>query len=246
MPQDGINIYMSLIDKVSSPLGGIGKKTKAFSKELQELEQKTGAYAATQDKLKKETTDYRKKLEQANLTVQTAKKEFKQYKDEAHKGALDKAIEEQEEYKRKLRESEAAMKSNYKALGSLMDQQRKAGNQGGSETATLRKKLGDSGILKMLSGSAASAASIVLSSAIGEPEARLVASTIGGALEGAASGALMGSVLGVPGVAAGAAIGGISGLISGGTEIWGARDNAFKSYVQEAAESQLAQRDSDV
>ena len=246
MPQDGINIYMSLIDKVSSPLGGIGKKTKAFSKELQELEQKTAAYSKTQDKLSKETTDYRKKLEQANLTVQTAKKEFKQYKDEAHKGALDKAIEEQEEYKRKLRESEAAMKSNYKALGSLMDQQRKAGNQGGSETATLRKKLGDSGILKMLSGSAASAASIVLSSAIGEPEARLVASTIGGALEGAASGALMGSVLGVPGVAAGAAIGGISGLISGGTEIWGARDNAFKSYVQEAAESQLAQRDSDI
>ena len=246
MPQDGINIYMSLIDKVSSPLGGIGKKTKAFSKELQELEQKTAAYSKTQDKLSKETTDYRKKLEQANLTVQTAKKEFKQYKDEAHKGALDKALEEQEEYKRKLRESEAAMKSNYKALGSLMDQQRKAGNQGGSETATLRKKLGDSGILKMLSGSAASAASIVLSSAIGEPEARLVASTIGGALEGAASGALMGSVLGVPGVAAGAAIGGISGLISGGTEIWGARDNAFKSYVQDAAESQLAQRDSDI
>ena len=216
MPQDGINIYMSLIDKVSSPLGGIGKKTKAFSKELQELEQKTGAYAATQDKLKKETTDYRKKLEQANLTVQTAKKEFKQYKDEAHKGALDKAIEEQEEYERQLKETETAMKSNYKALGALMDQQRKAGNRGGGEIATLGKKLGDSGILKMLSGSAASAASIFLSSAIGEPEARLAASVVGGALEGAASGVLMGSVFGVPGVAIGALAGAASGGLSGG------------------------------
>lgn len=36
MPQDGIHIYMSLIDKVSSPLDGIGKKTKAFSKDMEE------------------------------------------------------------------------------------------------------------------------------------------------------------------------------------------------------------------
>ena len=246
MPNDGINIYMSLIDKVSSPLDGIGKKTKVFSKELQELEQKTAAYAKTQDKLSKETLDYRKKLEQATLTVQTAKKEFKKYKDEAHKGALDKAIEEQEEYKRKLRESEAAMKSNYKALGSMMDQQRKAGNLGGSEIATLGKKLGDSGILKMFGSSLSGAASAYLSSAIGEPEARLAAGIVSGALEGAASGALMGKVLGVPGVAAGAAIGGISGLLAGGTEFLGARNDAFKSYYGDQYRAATSRRASEL
>lgn len=53
MPEESINIYMSLVDKVSGPLSGIGTKTKAFGKELQELEQKTAAYDKTQTKLSK-------------------------------------------------------------------------------------------------------------------------------------------------------------------------------------------------
>lgn len=240
MPNDGINIYMSLIDKVSSPLDGIGKKTKAFSKELQELEQKTAAYSKTQDKLSKETTDYRKKLEQANLTVQTAKKEFKKYKDEAHKGALEKAIEEQEEYKRKLRESEAAMKSNYKALGSMMDQQRKAGNLGAE--SSLAKGLMSAGLGKLASDSLSQFAGSILTSAIGEPQAQLASSIVSGLI----SGASMGAMLGPHGAAIGAVVGGLSGGLSGGTAIIKAKDNAFKSYVQEKAESQLAQRDSDI
>lgn len=241
MPQDGINIYMSLIDKVSSPLDGIGKKTKAFSKELQELEQKTEAYSKTQDKLTKETMNYRKKLEQANLTVQTAKKEFKKYKDEAHKGALDKAIEEQEEYKRKLRESEAAMKSNYKALGSMMDQQRKAGNQSGGDN--LLGSLKNAGLFKMAGDALSQAAGAGLESALGQPTATAVSSI----LSGIASGAAMGAVTGTPhGVAAGALVGAGVGIVNAATAVGKASDDAFKSYVQEAAESQLAQRDSDI
>lgn len=44
MPQDGIHIYMSLIDKVSSPLDGIGKKTKAFSKDMDEMKETLGRW----------------------------------------------------------------------------------------------------------------------------------------------------------------------------------------------------------
>lgn len=230
MPEESINIYMSLVDKVTGPLSGIGTKTKAFSKELQELEQTTQAYSKIQDKLSKETVDYRKKLEQSSMTVREARKAFAKYKDEAHKGALDKALEEQEEYRRRLKETETAMKSNYGALKSLMDQQRKAENQGGSGSASLWNQLGNSGILKMYSASVSGMASAVLSSAIGEPGARLLSSIAGGALEGASAGVLMGSVLGIPGVAVGALAGGASGLISGWTEIFKAEDDAFKSY----------------
>ena len=59
MPEESINIYRSRVDKVSGPRSGIGTKTKAFSKELQELEQTTQAYTKIQDKLSKETVDYR-------------------------------------------------------------------------------------------------------------------------------------------------------------------------------------------
>ena len=167
------------------------------------------------------------------MTVREARKAFAKYKDEAHKGALDKALEEQEEYRRRLKETETAMKSNYGALKSLMDQQRKAENQGGSGSASLWNQLGNSGILKMYSASVSGMASAVLSSAIGEPGARLLSSIAGGALEGASAGVLMGSVLGIPGVAVGALAGGASGLISGWTEIFKAEDDAFKSYYGE-------------
>ena len=44
MPQDGINMYMSLIDKVSSPLDDIGKKTKVFSKDMDEMKETLGRW----------------------------------------------------------------------------------------------------------------------------------------------------------------------------------------------------------
>lgn len=44
MPNDGIHIYMSLIDKVSSPLDDIGKKTKAFSKDMDEMKETLGRW----------------------------------------------------------------------------------------------------------------------------------------------------------------------------------------------------------
>lgn len=56
----------------------------------------------------------------------------------------------------------------------------------------------------------------------------------------------MGAVLGPTGAAIGAAVGGISGAISGGTEIFKARDDAFKSYVQEAAEEQQTKMSGDI
>ena len=57
----------------------------------------------------------------------------------------------------------------------------------------------------------------------------------------------MGAVTGTPhGVAAGALVGAGVGIVNAATAVGKASDGAFKSYVQEAAESQLAQRDSDI
>ena len=50
----------------------------------------------------------------------------------------------------------------------------------------------------------------------------------------------MGAVLGAPGIAVGAAVGALAGAVSGGAEIFESKDQAFKNYVQEAAEGQLS------
>ena len=234
MPEESINIYMSLVDKVSGPLSGIGTKTKAFSKELQELEQKTAAYDKTQTKLSKNATTLKQRLEEANLKVKDAQKAYKQLKDEASKKALDSAIAEQVEYKRQLTETESAMKSNYKALGSLMDQQRKARNQSGGMLGiggdSLIGSLKNAGLFKLAGEALSQAAGAGIESALGQPTAAAVSSI----LSGISSGIAMGAMTGTPhGVAVGALVGGISGAISGGTEIFKARDDAFKSYYGE-------------
>ena len=231
MPEESINIYMSLVDKVSGPLSGIGTKTKAFSKELQELEQKTAAYDKTQTKLSQNATTLKQRLEEANLKVKDAQKAYKQLKDEASKKALDSAIAEQVEYKRQLTETESAMKSNYKALGSLMDQQRKARNQSGGMLGiggdSLVGSLKKAGLSKLLGEAFSQAAGAGIESALGQPTAAAVSSI----LSGISSGIAMGAMTGTPhGAAVGALVGGISGAISGGTEIFKARDDAFKSY----------------
>ena len=59
-------------------------------------------------------------------------------------------------------------------------------------------------------------------------------------LTGAISGGSMGAMLGPPGIAVGAILGGLAGAVSGGSEIFEARDDAFKSYVQEAAQAQIS------
>ena len=51
---------------------------------------------------------------------------------------------------------------------------------------------------------------------------------------------MLGSVAGLPGFAIGAAAGGILGAVSGGLAIQEQRDDAFKSYVQEAYENQMS------
>lgn len=49
----------------------------------------------------------------------------------------------------------------------------------------------------------------------------------------------MGSLLGLPGTVAGAIIGGGIGLITGASQIYEERDEAFKAYVQEATQGQM-------
>ena len=84
-------------------------------------------------------------------------------------------------------------------------------------------------------------AGFALESAVGQP----TATAVSGILSGITSGAAMGAMTGTPaGIAAGAVLGGISGLANAATTVGGAKDDAFKSYVQEAAEEQISERDS--
>ena len=78
-------------------------------------------------------------------------------------------------------------------------------------------------------------ADALVGSAFGSNAGTMFSSGLSGAVQGAA----LGSLLGLPGTVAGAVIGGGIGLITGGSQIYQERDEAFKAYVQEAAEGQM-------
>lgn len=101
--------------------------------------------------------------------------------------------------------------------------------------------LGRAGLYSMLGDAAGQWASVLAGSALGSEGGSL----FGGILSGAGSGAAIGSMI-APGVgtAVGAALGGVVGLASGASEVYGSRDEAFKSYVQDAVEGQLNEMDS--
>lgn len=257
MPEVGI--VMKLYDEVSAGLKTISGGAKAFDKDLDELEAGFRGLTEAQNGLVSKQTELRKALAESSVKVSEAQKNYKKLKNETSKGALDAAIEEQAQLQQELRNTEQALKLNSKTYDELYrsavnaaksiqetEKRSRSAAQGMKEDARSLEGSGfaegimKSGLLKELGSSLSGAAGTLLTSAIGEPMAELASQAISGAMSGAAAGAF----LGAPGMAVGALIGGTAGLVSGGTAIYQAQDDSFKSYVQENVESQLSEMDS--
>ena len=239
-----VGIVMTLYDRVSPTLKSIAGSSRAFDKSLDELEASLKAYDKAQTELVGHSANLKKAIAETDVKVREAQKSYRKLKDETSKGALDDAIDEQARLRRELSDTEAAIKENSAAYQDLYKQARnaasaisKADNRAGGEKSGtglggLAKGLMAAGVGSLWSDGG----DAFLSSAIGEPEARMASSI----LSGAVSGGSMGAVLGAPGIAVGAVVGALAGAVSGGAEIFESKDQAFKNYVQEAAEGQLS------
>lgn len=266
MPEVGI--VMTLTDNVSAALKTIAGNAQAFDKDVDELNAGLQRLNEAQGVLAEKQARLTKALEASSLKVADARKEYRKLKDEASKGALDDAIDEQARLQQELKATEAEIRLNNKAYDALgqsamaaakgireAEARSKSAAQGmkedawsvsgsmGGETGafdSLAKGLMASGVLKDLGASVSGFLGMGLTSAIGEPMAQLVSQAVSGAFSGAAAGAFLGPA----GAAIGAAIGGAAGGLSGYTAIEQARDDSFKSYVQEGVEGQLEEMDS--
>ena len=239
-----VGIVMSLYDRVSPTLKAISGNSKAFDKNLDELEQSLKAYEKAQNSLVGKSADLKKALSEADQKVKDAQKSYKKLKDETSKGTLDAAIDEQTRLKNQLSETEGAIKANetaYRALyktatdaaTAMSKADNRAGGTGGGKG--ILSALGQAGLISMAGDAAGQWADALVGSAFGSNAGTMFSSGLSGAVQGAA----LGSLLGLPGTVAGAVIGGGIGLITGGSQIYQERDEAFKAYVQEAAEGQM-------
>ena len=239
-----VGIVMSLYDRVSPTLKAISGNSKAFDKNLDELEQSLKAYEKAQNSLVAKSADLKKALSEADQKVKDAQKSYKKLKDETSKGALDDAIDEQTRLKNQLSETEGAIKANetayralYKAATDSATAMSKADNRAGSAGGGkgILSALGQAGLISMAGDAAGQWADALVGSAFGSNAGTMFSSGLSGAVQGAA----LGSLLGPAGTVAGAVIGGGIGLITGGSQIYQERDDAFKAYVQEATQGQM-------
>ena len=244
-----VGIVMSLYDRVSPTLKAIAGNSKAFDKSLDELEASLKAYDKAQESLVKRSANLKKSLAEADQEVKNAQKSYKKLNDEVSKKALDEAIDRQAELRRELTETESSLRANAKAYDTLYENARKAANgvqtvtvasskaenRAGSGRTGILSALGQAGLISMAGDAAGQWANVLLGSAYGGATGTLLSSGLSGAVQGAA----MGSLLGPVGTVAGAVVGGGIGLITGGSQIYQERDEAFKAYVQEATEGQM-------
>ncbi len=232
MPETSIVIKST--DRYSENLKKMAAATKSFTKDVDKLED--GLHLLSKNKV-----DLKLNLSNARKELNAAEKQFKKTHDEASRFALEMAQANYDGAMRQMKlltstakDMETQLsKSVNKAglLDSIFSKDAWSGLNGGLAQAGLYKMFGDS-----LSG----AAGAVVESAIGQPLATLGSDILSGIATGAASGA----ILGAPGIIAGAAIGGLSGLISGGTQIYEKKDDAFKSYVEDAYETVTSEQSS--
>ena len=187
-----VGIVMTLYDRVSPTLKSIAGSSRAFDKSLDELEASLKAYDKAQTELVGHSANLKKAIAETDVKVREAQKSYRKLKDETSKGALDDAIDEQARLRRELSDTEAAIKENSAAYQDLYKQARnaasaisKADNRAGGEKSGtglggLAKGLMAAGVGSLWSDALGKVGDAFLSSAIGEPEARMASSILSG------------------------------------------------------------------
>ena len=237
------SIAMSVQDNLSSAIVSMKNSMTAFRTDVKELEKEL--YFLNNSK-----TNIRVDMNAAMIQLKNAKKAFQELGEEATE-AERKAAEAdwkqaelnleniRQQYDLVSRQVRQTTRDFETASGMASRMENRVGGSGGTGVLAA---LGKAGIMNMVGDSAGQWANTLVGSAFGSDVGTVFSSGLSSAVQGAAMGSLAGPV----GTAVGAAIGGAIGLATGGSQIFQQRDEAFKSYVQEATQNQMEEMTSSI
>lgn len=244
---DSISIVMKMNDDISGKLKSIASTSKGVSKEFETLQNRADALGKRYADFNQQAAKTAAEALNVKRSMDEAAKAFKETGDEADRVRFQQLREEYQAltdsaktYSDEAKKTQKAMRETYDQVRKLDDGSSGNGSSRGMTGSSLLGTLGKAGLLNMAGDAASQWANTFVSSAAGSE----VGSLFSGALSGAASGAAMGSLVGLPAI--GAAIGGGLGLLTSGAQIFEQRDDAFKSYVQDAAENALSEQESGI
>lgn len=228
MPETSIVIKAT--DRYSDVLKTLSKTTKAFSDDVDSLEE--GLYALNKNK-------YTLKLD-AKKAQQALKEAEKQF-DLTHSAADGLKMElAQANYDNVVRNLNAITKEARNTEKAISKLENRSGGGGGGGAANFGKSvvqaLAISGITDSAKQLLSQGATTLAGSAFGNEGGMLFSNALSMATSGASAGFM---VAGPAGALVGAGIGGLVGLGSGALQSYESQDSSFKSYVQDAVQEQL-------
>ena len=226
MPEASIVIKST--DRYSDAIKAMAKTTKAFSKDVDSLEE--GLYALSKNK-------YALKLDVKNAkqALKEAEKQFEKTGDAADGLKMELAQANYDNAVRNLNVVAKAAKDTEKEISKLESRSGGGGGGIGGGFKTLSKTLVAMQFSKELGNTAQQFINAGISSKYGDEVGALYSGIMSSALSGAVTGAAFGPVGSAVGAIAGAGL----GIISGKTRAYESKDSAFKTYVQDAVQEQL-------
>lgn len=234
MPETSIVIKVE--DRYSSVVRSMSDVTKAFDKNAEHLERTLHDLSGEKSILQAETNKARK-------AMLDAQKQFAATGDEADALKASLAGQEYEDYRRKMEAINKTMKATEKQIQNVSGAAKSSSEAMKGGIGEVVSAFAASGIGNMVGDLAVSLSTATVGSKMGNEAGTIFSSALQSAASGAAIGSMIGNVAGIPGVAIGAVAGAGIGAVNGITQIFTEKDDAFKSYVQDAHEGQLAEQE---
>ena len=228
MPEASIVIKST--DRYSDAVKSMAKTTRAFTKDVDSLEE--GLYALNKNK-------YPLKLDvkKAQQALKEAEKQFEKTGDAADGLKMELAQANYDNAVRNLNVVAKAARDTEKEISKL---ENRSGSGGGGGAANFGKSIVQALAISGISDSAkqllSQGATTLAGSAFGSEGGMLISNALSMATSGASAGFM---VAGPVGALIGAGFGSLVGLGSGALQSYESRDSSFKSYVQEAVQGQL-------
>lgn len=238
MPETSIVIKAE--DRYSSAVKSMTSVTKSFSKDADELDATLEKLRNKKVELKIDISKVRAELKTGLQAMEGVSEEMKEMDKQAKLVKLERLQDE-------LNLVNKAANATKKQIEGLDNQMRKTGNSvGGGFAASLDKTVSTfvkTGGAQMISSMVQQGANVAAASLMGSAGGSIFSSALSTAISGAAIGNAIAPGIGT---AVGAAAGTGVGLVSGALQVFSSKDDAFKSYVQEAVTNQLTHRESDL
>lgn len=232
MPETSIIVKAE--DRYSNAVKSMSAATKPLNKDIEALQNHL-------DRLGKNKVSLQVDAQKARRELQALQKQFASTGNEADGLKVELAQANYDNIQRNLRLVTQEARSVEKQMASTAGAVRKTENSLSGGSGAILGGMAANMLAQAANQLAQQGVGALASSAFGAAGGNIASSAVSSAISMGTAGFLLG---GAPGAAIGAAIGGITGAASGGLQNFQARDDAFKSYVQETAEGQLSERES--